>query len=220
MHQIEEEVGRAIPNPPPIRISELAQPSNQPLNWFALYTTSRHEKRVAEHLANRQIESYLPLYRSHRKWSDGSKVTLELPLFPGYLFIRMRRMDRGSVLAVPGAIAVVVGTGGGPATLPAATIDALRSGLKLREVQPHPLVTVGQKVRIRAGALAGLEGIVVRNKNSFRVVMTLEHIMQSCAVEVDLEDLEPLTPGDVGRHWHEGGFEMSGRNLIRSAIPL
>jgi transcription antitermination factor NusG len=67
------------------------------------------------------------------------------------------------------------------------------------EAQPHPLVTVGQKVRIRGGALAGLEGIVVRNKNSFRVVMTLEHIMQSYAIEVDLEDLEPLTPRDPSR---------------------
>jgi transcription antitermination factor NusG len=81
--------------------------------------------------------------------------------------------------------------------LPDATIDALRAGLELRPAQPHPFMTAGQRVRIRSGALAGLEGIVVRNKNSFRVVMTLEHIMQSYAVEVDLEDLEPLAPGGL-----------------------
>jgi transcription antitermination factor NusG len=184
---------RATPNSPPEVVSDALQARK----WFALYTTARHEKRVAEHLAQRQIERYLPLYRSERKWSDGSRVTLELPLFPCYLFIHIRRKERGSVLAVPGAVTVVGGTGGEPAPLPDATIDALRSGLELRHAQPHPLLTVGQRVRIRSGALAGLEGIVVRNKNGFRVVMTLEHIMQSYSVEVDLEDLELLTPGDL-----------------------
>ena len=169
----------------------------QPSKWFALYTTSRHEKRVAQHLLERQIEFYLPLYRSERKWRDGSRVTLELPLFPGYLFIHIRRNERVRVLEVPGALAVVGGTGGEPSPLPDATIVALRAGLELGPAQPHPLMTAGQRVRIRSGALAGLEGIVVRNKNSFRVVMTLEHIMQSYAVEVDLEDLEPLAPGGL-----------------------
>ncbi len=193
MHQIENQVGREALNPPPIRLPEAAQPSN----WFALYTTSRHEKRVAEHLAHREIECYLPLYRSQRRWSDGSRVTLELPLFPGYLFVHIQRNKRSNVLAVPGALVVVGGTGGEPATLTDETIEALRAGLRLHQAQPHPLVTVGKRVRIRSGALGGLEGIVVRHKNSFRVVMTLEHIMQNYAVEVDLDDLEPLAPGDL-----------------------
>jgi len=174
-----------------------ASDAQQPSKWFALYTTSRHEKSVAQHLSLRQIEFYLPLYRAQRKWRDGSRVTLDLPLFPGYLFIHIRRSDRGHVLGVPGALEVVGGTGGEPAALPDATIDALRSGLERREAQPHPLVTAGERVRIRSGALAGFEGIVVRSKNRFRVVLTLEHIMQSCAVEVGLEDLQPLTPGDL-----------------------
>jgi len=160
--------------------------------WFALYTTSRHEKRVAQHLSQHQIECYLPLYRAERKWSDGSRVTLELPLFPSYLFIHIPRNERTRVLGIPGALAVVGGTGGEPAALPDATIDSLRTGLKLRSAQPHPFVTAGQKVRIRSGAFAGFDGIVVRSKNCFRVVLTLEHIMQSYAVEVDLSDLEPL----------------------------
>ncbi|MFZ1938273.1 MAG: UpxY family transcription antiterminator [Terracidiphilus sp.] len=194
MHQIEDQAGREAPSPPPIRLPEAAQPSN----WFALYTTSRHEKRVAEHLMHREIECYLPLYRSQRRWSDGSRVTLELPLFPGYLFVHIERNERSDVLAVPGALAVVGGTGGEPATLPDATIEALKTGLRLNRAQPYPFATVGQRVRIRSGALGGLEGIVVRHKNSFRVVMTLEHIMQSYAVEVDFEDLEPLAPGNPG----------------------
>jgi transcription antitermination factor NusG len=169
-------------------LSELPRLSN----WFALYTTARHEKRVAQYLIERRIECYLPLYRSQRRWKDGSRVTLELPLFPSYLFVRMERRARGLVLSVPGALAVVSGTGGEPAPLPEATIEALRTGLNEQSVQPHPLLTAGQRVRIRAGALAGFTGIVVRYKNSLRVVLTLEAIMQSYAVEVGIEDIEPL----------------------------
>ena len=169
----------------------------QASRWFALYTTSRHEKRVAQHLSQREIEFYLPLYRSQRRWSDGSRVTLDLPLFPGYLFVHIRRNERGRVLDVPGALGVVGGTGGEPASLPDATIDALRCGLESIPAQPHPLVSAGQRVRIRTGALAGFEGIVVRHKNGLRVVLTLEHIMQSYAIEVGIDDIEPLTPGAV-----------------------
>jgi transcription antitermination factor NusG len=162
-------------------------------SWFALYTVARHEKRVAEHLSQRQIECYLPLYKAERRWSDGSRVTLELPLFPGYLFIHIQRHQRAAVLGVPGALAVVVGTGGEPAALPDATIAAMRAGLGLHPVYPHRFMTAGQRVRIRSGALAGLEGFVVRHKNICRVVLTLENIRQSFAVEVDLEDIEPVT---------------------------
>src|ERR1700677_4834970 len=159
--------------------------------WFAVYTTSRHEKRVAQHLTQRQIEHYLPLYRSQRKWSDGSRVTLDLPLFPGYLFVHIKRTERVRVLDVPGALAVVGGTGREPVALPEEAIDTLRTGLHLRRVEPHPLLTVGQRARIRSGALAGMEGVVVRWKNCFRVVLTLEHIQRSIAVEVGGDDLEP-----------------------------
>lgn len=166
----------------------------QPQNWLALYTTARHEKRVAQHLSQREIECYLPLYRSDRRWSDGSRVTLDLPLFPGYIFIHIRRNERGNVLSIPGALAVVGGTGGEPASLPDSTIEALRIGLQLVRARPHTLLTAGQRVRIRTGALAGFEGIVVRSKKDCRVVLTLENIMQSYAVEVGMDDLEPLTP--------------------------
>jgi transcription antitermination factor NusG len=158
--------------------------------WFALYTTCRHEKRVAQHLSQREIEFYLPLYRSQRKWRDGSKVTLELPLFPCYLFVHIQRSARVQVLNIPGALAVVGGTGGEPAPLPDAAIDALRSGLQQRRIEPHPLLTVGQRARIRAGAFAGMEGVVVRRKGGFRVVLTLEQISQCIAVEVNEGDLE------------------------------
>jgi transcription antitermination factor NusG len=193
MQEIEHPPVRAAYDP----VADLLSNGTPPTRWFALYTASRHEKRVAQHLSQREIEFYLPLYKSERKWRDGSRVTLDLPLFPGYLFIHIRRSERSRVLGVPGALSVVGGTGGEPAWLSDSTIDALRSGLEMRPARPHPLLTVGQRARIRWGPLTGFEGIVLRNKNGFRVVLTVEHIMQSYAVEVALEDLEPLTSGEV-----------------------
>jgi transcription antitermination factor NusG len=96
------------------------------------------------------------------------------------------------VLEVPGVLAVVSGTGGKPAPLPEAEIDALRSGLQLRQVEPHPPLKVGQRARIRSGVFAGMEGVVVRTKNSFRVVLTMDTILQSFAVEVNGKELEAL----------------------------
>ena len=167
--------------------------------WFAAYTSPRHEKRVEEHLSQRAIEHYLPLYRSQRKWNDGSRITLNLPLFPGYIFVFIRQSERVRVLEVPGVVAIVSGTGREPVPLPDAEINALRSGLNLRRAEPHPLLTVGQRARIRWGALAGMEGVVVRIKNSFRIVLTMQLIMRSIAVEVDERELEPLESGDSGR---------------------
>ncbi len=160
--------------------------------WFAVYTSPRHEKRVSQYLSMRKIEHYLPLYRTRRKWRDGSRVILDLPLFPGYLFVRIDASERVQVLQVPGVVSFVGGTGRQPASLPEAEINALRSGLPLRRAEPHPLLTVGHRARIRSGALVGMVGVVVRRKNSLRVVLTMDLIRQSIAVEVDESELETL----------------------------
>lgn len=169
--------------------------------WFAVYTTCRHEKRVSQHFTEREIEHYLPLYVAHRKWRDGSKVALDLPLFPCYVFVRINRLERVRVLNVPGALTIVGGTGGEPAPLPDAAVDSLRRGIEQGNIEPHPLLTVGQQVRIRSGAFEGMKGIVVRKKSGFRVVLTLEQIMQSIAIELDEGDLEPIesSNGMIGR---------------------
>ncbi|HEY1253209.1 MAG TPA: transcription termination/antitermination NusG family protein, partial [Terracidiphilus sp.] len=106
-------------------------------HWFAIYTSPRHEKRVSQYLTLRRIEFYLPLYQVRRKWRNGSTVTLDLPIFPGYLFVRIDRSERVRVLEAPGVLSFVGGTGGKPAPLPEAEIDALRSGLPLRNAEPH-----------------------------------------------------------------------------------
>lgn len=160
--------------------------------WFAVYTICRHEKRVAAHFESRAIEYYLPLYRSRRMWKDGSKVILDQPLFPGYVFVHVARQQRVPVLEVPGVLWVVGKSGSQPTPLPEFEIETLRSALDPLRAEPYLLLAAGQRVRIRSGALSGIEGIVVRQKSSFRVVITLELIMQSIAVEVNAEDLEPI----------------------------
>lgn len=174
--------------------SPLAQiPEHQTTKkWFAVYTTSRHEKRVADHFERRAIDHYLPLYCSARKWKDGSKVTLSLPLFPGYVFVHINRAERVPVLEVPGVLRVVGRSGSDPTPLPEFEIETLRAALDPFHVEPFPTLTTGQRVRIRSGALAGIQGVVVRQKNGFRVVITLELIMQSIAVEVDADNLERI----------------------------
>jgi transcription antitermination factor NusG len=161
--------------------------------WFAAYTTCRHEKRVAQHMTQRGIDHYLPLYSAERKWRDGSRVKLELPLFPCYIFVRIKRAERVNVLSVPGTLALVGGTGGEPAPLPDAAIEALRTGAREHKIENHPLLRVGEMARIRSGAFAGMEGVIVRKKGGCRIVLTLEQIMQSVAVEVDEDDLECVT---------------------------
>lgn len=163
-------------------------------DWYAVYTTARHEKRVAQHFESRAIEHYLPLYSTQRRWSDGSRVTLSLPLFPCYIFVHIPATQRVRVLDVPGVLAMVDGTGGRPAPLPAGEMNALQRGLAERRAEPHPLLVAGQRGRIRTGALAGMEGVVVRVKNNCRVVLTVHLIMQSVAVEVAAEDIELLDP--------------------------
>ena len=176
--------------PHPAAASGPPEPSTK--QWFAIYTTCRHEKRVASHFEHRAIEHYLPLYRSHRRWKDGSRPVVEQPLFPGYVFVRIGREQRVPVLEVPGVIWVVGKSVSQPTPLPEFEIETLRSALDPMRVEPYPMLAAGQRVRIRSGALTGIEGIVVRQKNSFRVVITLELIMQSIAVELNSEDLEPI----------------------------
>ena len=165
--------------------------ANQPAKWFAAYTTPRHEKVVARHLQSRHIESFLPLYSSVRRWKNGCRVAVEQPLFPSYLFVRILRREAIKVLQIPGVVSLV-SAGREPAALPSTEIESLRSSLPLRHFEPHPYLVVGEKVRITAGSLEGMVGVLIRRKNNCRVVLTLELIMQSVAVEIGIDEIEPV----------------------------
>jgi transcription antitermination factor NusG len=160
-------------------------------NWFAVFTAPRHEKRVEQHCRVREIESFLPLCEMQRRWKDGSKGTLQIPLFASYVFVRIGCGGRVPVLAIPGVISIV-GGGREPASLPDSYIQLLREGLRQGRIEPHPYLASGARVRIRSGVMAGMEGILLRTKNDFRVVLTLAMVMKSMRVEVDRDDIEPV----------------------------
>jgi transcription antitermination factor NusG len=157
--------------------------------WYAVYTCTHHEKRVKQQLEERHIDCFLPLYRSVRRWKDRRKE-LELVLFPGYVFVQINLSDRLRVLQLPSVVSFV-NFGDRPAMIARDELESLRSGIANgRCLEPHPYLTLGRKVRIKQGPLAGSTGILVRKKDRLRVVLSLEIIMRSVAVEIDSCDLE------------------------------
>jgi transcription antitermination factor NusG len=157
-------------------------------HWYAAYTCANHEKRVAQQVERRSLECFLPLYETVRRWKDR-RVRLELPLFPGYVFVRMALRDRLRVLQIPG-VARLVGFDGRPSPVPNEDIEAIRACLAGRHpMQPHCYVQRGQRVRVLSGPLAGLSGIVVRQKKRTRFVISLDLLMRSVSVELDISDL-------------------------------
>lgn len=159
--------------------------------WYAVSVRPRHEKLVTRHLEHRGVSCFLPVYRSVRRWKDRRKE-LDMALFPGYVFVNLNARDRLGVLQAPGVLRFVTFQGQ-PAALPDSEIRALESSLfaGLRP-QPHPYLRQGKRVRVKRGPLADVEGIMIRRKEGFRLVLSIELIMRSVMLEVDEADVEPL----------------------------
>jgi transcription antitermination factor NusG len=199
------------------RTKGLAAAQEFSANWFAAYTNSHHEKRVALHCGERQIESFLPLYATCHRWKNGCDKDLELPLFPNYVFVRIDPRERVRVLEVPGVVSLV-GFGRTLAPLPDFEIEALRATLGHRKIEPHSYLVIGERVRIKCGPMTGVEGVLVRKKNNFRMVLALDVIMQCVAVEVDADDLEPVEK-NAGRAFPPPA-STSQPNQVRARRPL
>lgn len=169
------------------------QCSNCAPRWYALFTRHQHEKSVALALSNKSHEVYLPLYRSVRHWQDRAKQ-LWFPLFPCYVFIR-EGMDRQlQILTTPGIINIV-GCAGRPAIIPQTQLDAVRQITESRlAVETHPYLQSGDRVKVKAGPLMGLEGILVRKKGVARLVVSMEMLGRSAAVEIDVLNVERIGP--------------------------
>lgn len=157
-------------------------------HWYVVSTMARHEKQVAQQLAERRIEHFLPTYKTVHRWRDR-RAEVILPLFPGYVFVKFPLLERLRVLTLP-SVAKIVGFGAGPVPLHDEEMERLRTGLVQVQSSPHPYASLGQKVRIRSGPLAGQEGILERCNDNFKVVLSMHLIMQSVAVEVDISDLD------------------------------
>lgn len=165
-------------------------PSASAPRWYAAQTCSRHEKRVGEYLAARKIQYFLPLYVTQRRWADR-KARVELPLFPGYLFVQIPLAERLRVLELPGVVRLVSSRGQAVA-IANSEIDCLRQGLTAGgKAEPHSFLRIGERVHVVTGPFSGCTGILLRKKDALRVVVSLDIIMRSVAVEVDACDIEP-----------------------------
>jgi len=159
-----------------------------PPRWYATYTAPRHEKSVLMHLQRRDVETFLPLYSSTRMW-NGRRAVVQMPLFPGYLFVRISTEHRLRVLEVPGVLSIV-SSQGRLVPVPEGEVEALRCALSIRKFEPHPLLSRGRRVHIKNGPLRGLEGIILRQTHQLRMVVSVDCIKQSFAVELEASDLE------------------------------
>jgi transcription antitermination factor NusG len=159
--------------------------------WWVLYTRHQHEKTVAEMLSTKGFEVFLPLYASVRRWKDRSKM-LSLPLFPCYVFVRGGLDRRLQIVTTPG-IHMILFHGEHVAMIPEVEIDAIRRAAEgpLR-VEPHPFLKCGERVRVKRGSLEGVEGILIRKKNLYRLILSVDMMAQSVAVEIDATDVEPV----------------------------
>ena len=161
-------------------------------DWWVLYTRHQHEKTVAEMLSTKGFEVFLPLYSSVRRWKDRRKL-LSLPLFPCYVFVRGGLDRRLQIVTTPG-VHMILFHGEHVAMIPEVEIDAIRRAVEGPfRVEPHPFLKCGERVRVTRGSLEGVEGILIRKKNLYRLILSVDMMAQSVAVEIDATDVEPAT---------------------------
>jgi len=174
--------------------------------WYALYTRHRHEKAVARALEAKGFGVFLPLYAAPRQWKDRTKVIM-LPLFSCYVFIegvRERHLDILSTAGVHGFVCCA----GSPALIRQSELDGIRQVVERSiRIEPHPFIRCGDRARIKAGPLEGLEGILVRKKNFTRLVLTVELLGKSAAVEVDASLVEKINAPAGAHVWAESPGE-------------
>ena len=161
-------------------------------DWWALYTRHQHEKTVAEMLSAKGFEVFLPVYESIRRWKDRSKK-LTLPLFPCYVFVCGGLDRRLQVVTTPG-VHTILFHGENVAMIPGVEIEAIRKVVEGPfRVEPHPFLKCGERVRVTRGSLQGVEGVLVRKKNLYRLVLSVDMMAKSVAVEIDATDVEPAS---------------------------
>jgi transcription antitermination factor NusG len=161
--------------------------ADQP-HWYAVYTWARHEKKVARHFEERGIVHFLPLYTATHVWNKKT-AKVALPLFPGYVFVQASRQHRHYPLTVPGVVHFV-GNSNSPAEIPAEEMEFLREAVRMRrKIEPHPYLAPGNRVRITSGPLSGISGVIQRTSAGCRIVISVDTVMRSVAVEVDASSL-------------------------------
>jgi len=165
--------------------------------WYAVYTKSRTEKKVKEEFGFKNIECYLPIHKQLRQWSDRKKW-VEKPLISGYIFVRIPYKDHLRVLQTDGVVSFVR-FDGKPATIPDSQIENLKKILRESEIRLEVTredLTIGEKVRIAAGPLLGMEAELVRFKGKKKVAVRLPEVATSILIEIPLEELEKISKNE------------------------
>ncbi len=162
-----------------------------PSPWVALVARPRAERMVQSGLSARGLETFVPWHRVRRRWSDRIKV-LEQNLFPGYIFCRSTFDERRKVMSQPG-VERVISFGRDPALIPDTEIAVLRRSIESGfPLGPWPFLKTGQRVRIEYGALAGIEGTLARDAGTSRIVVSVNALQRSVAIEVDRDMIRPI----------------------------
>lgn len=160
------------------------------LHWYALHTRSRHEKFINDQLAHRGIESFLPIRRLKRRWSDRTKI-IDEPLFKGYIFVKTNLQNKRDVLSVKGAVKFV-SAGSQPIALPEKDILSIKTIVEQEiELDRYPYLNEGDRVYIKKGPLKGIEGYIIRKSpKNCQLVISIDAIMQSASIKVDASMVE------------------------------
>lgn len=162
-----------------------------PKSWLAAYTRSCHERSVAHQLQSKSLEFLLPTYQRSVRWSDRIKCS-PAPLFPGYVFVHVSDSERIRVLQTAGVVNLV-SNAGRASVLRAEEVERLRACcLRSNEVEPHPYLKIGHRVRVKHGPFAGWEGTLVEKCNARRLVITVDQIMKSVAINIHGADVESI----------------------------
>jgi transcription termination/antitermination protein NusG len=168
-------------------------PGPDQISWYAVQTRARHEKRVAERFQERGISIFLPLVSELRGWSDRKKM-VELPLFGCYVFVKVAasREERLRVCCVEGVLRIIGGKGEG-SPIPEEQIEAVRTITSQKLAwSEHPFLKIGQRVRIKSGAMNGVEGILLARDGDRTLVVSVDAIQRSLSVRIEGYDIEPV----------------------------
>src|SRR5882762_2315857 len=166
-------------------------------DWYAVCTRHQHEKSAARILEYKQFEVFLPLYKVRRRWQDRIKE-ISVPLFPGYVFVRGGPARWLQILTTAG-VSSIVSCGGRPAAIPFSEVEGVRRIVESTlRIEPHPFLKCGDWVRVKDGPIAGVEGIFLRKKNTARLVLSVEMLRKSAAVEVDATHVERIPRKPLG----------------------
>jgi transcriptional antiterminator NusG len=170
-------------------------------SWFALVTRPRHEKAVALALNGKGLETFLPLVQRHHQYARRSRH-FDVPLFPGYLFCRFHISHRLPVITTPGVVQIV-GAGASPIPINDVEIASLQIATRERiPAHPHPFLREGERVAITEGPLAGMEGIVVTEKDPLRIVVSIDLLQRSVLLEIAADRISALSH-DSGSHAYD-----------------